>query len=199
MLLPQLALTLTNATVITAAMLNEGDVDDSGAGLTYTITTAPVNGVLRLSGTVLNASDTFTQAELDAGYSSLVAELAHDLMGASRRRFGIPQLQARRRRIAEGSGEPNERLADQVLVCTAARSAIGQALEIVDRGWTILLFVYAFLASTLPVTTLLQPRDYINAWQLLIAMILLVLGWLFIFIGHYTQAIRDFGFQSPTI
>jgi carbon starvation protein len=43
-------------------------------------------------------------------------------------------------------------------------------------GWTILLFVYAFLASTLPVTTLLQPRDYINAWQLLIAMILLVLG-----------------------
>jgi carbon starvation protein len=45
--------------------------------------------------------------------------------------------------------------------------------------WTILLLIYAFIASTLPVTTLLQPRDYINAWQLVIAMILLVLGTLF--------------------
>ena len=42
--------------------------------------------------------------------------------------------------------------------------------------WTILLFIYAFIASTLPVTTLLQPRDYINAWELFIAMGLLVLG-----------------------
>ncbi len=42
--------------------------------------------------------------------------------------------------------------------------------------WTIILLIYAFIASTLPVTTLLQPRDYINAWQLMVAMILLVLG-----------------------
>lgn len=42
--------------------------------------------------------------------------------------------------------------------------------------WTVLLLIYAFIASTLPVTTLLQPRDYINAWQLSIAMGLLVLG-----------------------
>ncbi|MCF7954165.1 MAG: carbon starvation protein A [Phycisphaerae bacterium] len=42
--------------------------------------------------------------------------------------------------------------------------------------WTILLLVYAWIASTLPVTTLLQPRDYINAWQLLIMMALLVAG-----------------------
>lgn len=42
--------------------------------------------------------------------------------------------------------------------------------------WTILLLVYAFIASVLPVTTLLQPRDFINAYQLLIAMILMVLG-----------------------
>jgi len=43
-------------------------------------------------------------------------------------------------------------------------------------AWTIILLVYAFVASTLPVTTLLQPRDYINAWQLFIAMGILVLG-----------------------
>ena len=42
--------------------------------------------------------------------------------------------------------------------------------------WCILLFIYAFIASTLPVTTLLQPRDYINAWQLFVAMALLVIG-----------------------
>lgn len=42
--------------------------------------------------------------------------------------------------------------------------------------WTVLLLVYAYIASTLSVTTLLQPRDYINAWQLMVAMALLVLG-----------------------
>ena len=42
--------------------------------------------------------------------------------------------------------------------------------------WTILLLVYAYIASTLSVTTLLQPRDFINAWQLMVAMALLVLG-----------------------
>lgn len=42
--------------------------------------------------------------------------------------------------------------------------------------WTILLLIYAWVASTLPVTTLLQPRDYINAWQLFIMMALLVAG-----------------------
>ncbi len=42
--------------------------------------------------------------------------------------------------------------------------------------WVIILLIYAWVASTLPVTTLLQPRDYINAWQLFIAMRLLVAG-----------------------
>ncbi len=42
--------------------------------------------------------------------------------------------------------------------------------------WVIVLLVYVFVASTLPVTTLLQPRDYINAWQLFIAMALLIAG-----------------------
>lgn len=43
-------------------------------------------------------------------------------------------------------------------------------------AWTILLLIYAFIASTLPVTVLLQPRDYINAWQLFISMGLLAVG-----------------------
>jgi carbon starvation protein len=42
--------------------------------------------------------------------------------------------------------------------------------------WVIILLVYAFIASILPVTTLLQPRDYINSHQLFVAMALLVIG-----------------------
>ncbi len=42
--------------------------------------------------------------------------------------------------------------------------------------WSIILLTYAFIASTLPVTTLLQPRDFINSHQLVVAMALLVLG-----------------------
>jgi len=42
--------------------------------------------------------------------------------------------------------------------------------------WAVVLFVYAFIASVLPVQVLLQPRDYINFWQLFIALGLLVAG-----------------------
>lgn len=42
--------------------------------------------------------------------------------------------------------------------------------------WTIILLIYAFVASVLPVTTLLQPRDFINSHQLLIALAILVAG-----------------------
>jgi len=42
--------------------------------------------------------------------------------------------------------------------------------------WTLILLVYCYAASTLPVQLLLQPRDYINAWQLFIMLLLLALG-----------------------
>jgi carbon starvation protein len=45
--------------------------------------------------------------------------------------------------------------------------------------WTIILLTYAFIASVLPVTTLLQPRDFINSHQLVVALALLSLGVLF--------------------
>jgi len=47
--------------------------------------------------------------------------------------------------------------------------------------WCIALFVYVFFASTIPVQKLLQPRDYINSHQLMVAMAFLILG---IFIAH---------------
>ncbi len=42
--------------------------------------------------------------------------------------------------------------------------------------WTGILLVYCFVASTLPVWTLLQPRDYVNSHQLIVALGLLFLG-----------------------
>lgn len=42
--------------------------------------------------------------------------------------------------------------------------------------WIILLFAYAFVASVLPVWSLLQPRDYINSHQLIIGLTLISLG-----------------------
>lgn len=53
--------------------------------------------------------------------------------------------------------------------------------EISVVAWSIVLFIYIFFASTIPVQKLLQPRDYINSHQLLVAMVFLIIG---IFIAH---------------
>ncbi|MBT7852153.1 MAG: carbon starvation protein A [Opitutae bacterium] len=42
--------------------------------------------------------------------------------------------------------------------------------------WVVVLLVYSYVASVLPVWTLLQPRDYINSLQLISALALIVLG-----------------------
>ncbi len=43
-------------------------------------------------------------------------------------------------------------------------------------AWLIIIMIYVFFASTMPVQRLLQPRDYINALELGVAMILLIVG-----------------------
>src|SRR5690606_859746 len=59
-----------------AASLNEGDVDDDGPDVTYTVTAATTAGTLFHDadgdgaidgGEALAAADTFTQADIDAG------------------------------------------------------------------------------------------------------------------------------------
>ncbi|HLU98862.1 MAG TPA: carbon starvation protein A [Thermobifida alba] len=42
--------------------------------------------------------------------------------------------------------------------------------------WIILVFGYAFVASRLPVWLLLQPRDYVNQQQMLVALAVILLG-----------------------
>ena len=43
-------------------------------------------------------------------------------------------------------------------------------------AWTIVLMIYCYIASVLPVWVLLQPRDYINSHQLFVALFLLIAG-----------------------
>jgi len=63
--------------------------------------------------------------------------------------------------------------------------------------WTIILLTYAFIASVLPVTTLLQPRDFINSHQLVIAMALLVLGVVFTAFGGNLEIVAPAVQMSP--
>ena len=48
--------------------------------------------------------------------------------------------------------------------------------EIPVATWVWLLLVYSFFASVLPVWLLLQPRDYLNAHQLVTGLVLMLLG-----------------------
>lgn len=61
--------------------------------------------------------------------------------------------------------------------------------------WSIFLFIYCFFASVLPVWVLLQPRDFINSQQLIVALVLLVVG---IFVAGVTGQ-ADIGQSAPAI
>ncbi|WP_285734292.1 carbon starvation protein A [Nocardiopsis sp. ATB16-24] len=65
--------------------------------------------------------------------------------------------------------------------------------------WIVLVFVYAFVASRLPVWLLLQPRDYINQQQMVIALLIIMVG---VVVGMDTIAaplFRDTPAGSPSI
>jgi len=57
-----------------------------------------------------------------------------------------------------------------------ASAAAAASTDGVRAGWIIILLVYAFFASVLPVWLLLQPRDYINSHQLFVALGIISLG-----------------------
>ena len=45
--------------------------------------------------------------------------------------------------------------------------------------WIMILMIYVYIASTLPVWKLLEPRDYINSHQLILGLLILYLGLFF--------------------
>jgi carbon starvation protein len=58
----------------------------------------------------------------------------------------------------------------------ATGAALAAHTDGVRAGWIIILFIYAFFASVLPVWLLLQPRDYINSHQLFVALGIIFVG-----------------------
>lgn len=53
--------------------------------------------------------------------------------------------------------------------------ATGQYFNVLTV-WTLVLLIYCFIASVLPVWVMLQPRDYVNSHQLVVALGLLMVG-----------------------
>jgi L-iditol 2-dehydrogenase len=87
------------------------------------------------------------------GASRVVATDIVDYRLKAARRFGASiafyaddDLPSRLREANQG------RLADLVIVCTGAKSAIGQALDSVERGGTVLLFAPTDPGVTIPVS-----------------------------------------------
>ena len=67
-----------------------------------------------------------------------------------------------------------------------------EMLGVPARGWwIILLFIYAFCASLLPVWVLLQPRDYINGLQLFVGLALLYGSFLIVRPEVVAPSLRD--------
>jgi carbon starvation protein len=58
----------------------------------------------------------------------------------------------------------------------AAATDVKEAVPTTQLSWIFVLLVYGFLASVLPVWLLLQPRDYINSFQLYFALLAIVIG-----------------------
>jgi carbon starvation protein len=65
--------------------------------------------------------------------------------------------------------------------------------------WVIILFVYTFIASRLPVWLLLQPRDYINSHQLFIALAIIFVGVLVGMDRIVAPLVNDVPEGSPSI
>lgn len=61
--------------------------------------------------------------------------------------------------------------------------------------WLALTFIYAFLASILPVQTLLQPRDYLSMYILLVGLIIGIVGTLVL--NPVLNAPAYVGFEGP--
>ena len=56
-----------------------------------------------------------------------------------------------------------------MLVSIGVSMAIAQP-DLSGNTWTLVLLIYAFAASTMPVWALLQPRDYLNSWLLYLGL-----------------------------
>lgn len=70
-------------------------------------------------------------------------------------------------------------------------------LKLSYEVWMVVLFVYIVVAASIPVNILLQPRDYLNAWLLVIG---LLLGSVSLLVGQFDMTMPSFtAFSSPVV
>ncbi|MDY7034368.1 MAG: carbon starvation CstA family protein [Thermodesulfobacteriota bacterium] len=64
------------------------------------------------------------------------------------------------------------------VVLFLAAIIIGMQYPIVSsyRTWMIVLFGYSFIAAALPIWILLQPRDYLNTWIMIVGLVIAAIG-----------------------
>lgn len=79
-----------------------------------------------------------------------------------------------------------------------AQSDLAQSIGRTKFWWIMALLAYGFAASVLPVWLLLQPRDYINSFQLYFALAALLLGVIVAGLtGSSTNVIQAEMFRTP--
>ena len=76
-----------------------------------------------------------------------------------------------------------------MLVSIGVGLAIGRP-DLSSEIWILILLVYAFAASTLPVWSLLQPRDYLNSWLLYLGLAASYVG-LFVLRPEFAAPVLD--------
>lgn len=103
----------------------------------------------------------------DSGAAQVIATTDHP---------DLPQVHGIRATRAQATLDYfNKRAAEDPKYAPMAQD-VAHAQSRSQSSWVYILLAYAFLASILPVWLLLQPRDYINCFQLYFGLILLVLG-----------------------
>jgi L-iditol 2-dehydrogenase len=98
------------------------------------------------------------------GAKTIVASDIHPYrLDAARRAGAVAAIDARQPDVAERIRDANDgRSADLVIVCTAAMTAIGHALHVVDRGGTILFFALFPPGATFPFPMYELAKDGIS-------------------------------------
>ncbi|HOQ84756.1 MAG TPA: carbon starvation protein A [Phycisphaerae bacterium] len=88
----------------------------------------------------------------------------------------LPQVHGIRATRADAAVRFFKHRADEDPEFKAMAEDVAHARSKAQSTWVYILLAYAFFASILPVWLLLQPRDYINCFQLYFGLIALVLG-----------------------
>jgi len=152
-------------------------------------------GPATIAGVVLMFAATFLGLELPVPmYRAFVTDPGVERIIETTEDPDLPQVHGIRATRAERAVHYFESRAAAGPEFAAMARDVRRARQRGLDAWTYILLAYAFFASVLPVWLLLQPRDYINSYQLYIALIVLLVG---IAVWHPPIVGRPFGPPDP--